>query len=121
MIPGDIRSVKGKAGEILRIAGASNFLEPRFRLEHYGIRQPDIAHRMYALFQEAGLSDVQVEPLTQVTADYESMRPVAHFVEGMFLARNHNVVTTEEADSWIAFLEEAARTGCLFHAITSTP
>jgi hypothetical protein len=81
------------------------------------MRQPDIAHRLYALFKDAGLLDVQVEPLVRLITDYEMIRPVAHYIEGMRLAQNCGVVTQEEADQWILYLEEAMRTGRFFHAI----
>jgi SAM-dependent methyltransferase len=88
-----------------------------FRFRNDGMRQPDIAHRLYALFKEAGLLDVQVEPLARLTTDYEMIRPVAHYIEGMRLAQSCGVVTAEEAEPWILYLEEAMRTGRFFHAI----
>lgn len=47
------------------------------RFRNAGMRQPDIGHRLYALFKDAGLIEVQVEPLAQVTTDYETVRAVA--------------------------------------------
>ncbi len=88
-----------------------------FRFRNDGMCQPDIAHRLYALFQDAGLLDVQVEPMARLTTDYEMIHPVAHYVEGMKLAQSCGVVTAEEADQWILSLEEAMRTGRFFHAI----
>lgn len=89
-----------------------------FRFRSAGIRQPDIAHRQYALFREYGLRDIEVEPLTWVTTDYETIQPVSHFIEGMCLAQQQGVVTTEEATQWIASLEGAIQTGRFFHAVT---
>ena len=88
-----------------------------FRFRNDGMRQPAIAHRLYALFQEAGLLDVQVEPLSRLTTDYEMIRPIAHYIEGMRSAQSYGVVTAEEAEQWIQYLEEAMRTGRFFHAI----
>jgi len=88
-----------------------------FRFRNDGMRQPGIAHRLYGLFQEVGLEDVQVEPLARLTTDYEMIRPVAHYIEGMRTAQSCGVVTAEEAEQWILFLEEAMRTGRFFHAI----
>jgi ubiquinone/menaquinone biosynthesis C-methylase UbiE len=96
-----------------------NVTQRFFRFRSDGLRQPGIAHRMYALFKANGLSDVQVEPLTRVTTDYETLRPVAHFIEGMRSAQQQGVVTEEEAELWIAALEEAIQTGRFFHAMTS--
>lgn len=88
------------------------------RFRNDGVRQPDIGHRMYALFKDAGLTDVHVEPVTRVTTDYETIRPVVHLIEGMRLAQQHGVVTAEEAEQWILYLEEAMRTGRFFEATT---
>lgn len=87
-----------------------------FRFRNDGMRQPDIGHRLYALFKDAGLLDVQVEPLARLTTDYEMIRPVAHYIEGMRLAQDCGVVTAEEAEQWILYLEKAMRTGRFFHA-----
>ena len=88
-----------------------------FRWRSDGMCQPDIAHRLYALFQDAGLQDVQVEPLARLTTDYATIRPVAHYIEGMKSAERCGVVTAQEAEQWILSLEEAMRTGRFFHAI----
>lgn len=88
-----------------------------FRFRNAGMRQPDIGHRLYALFKNAGLLDVQVEPLARLTTDYEMIRPVAHHIEGMRLAQEYSVVTAEEAEQWILAFEEAIRSGRFFHAI----
>ncbi|GHO85867.1 hypothetical protein [Dictyobacter formicarum] len=56
--------------------------------------------------------------MTWVTTDYETIHPLARFVEGMRLAQHHEVVTVEEATKWIAYLEEAMHTGRFFHSVT---
>lgn len=89
-----------------------------FRFRSSGIRQPDIAHRQYAMFREAGLIDIVVEPLTWTATDYESIRPLSHFIEGMRLAEQHDVVTAEEASQWINALQYAINAGRFFHAVT---
>jgi ubiquinone/menaquinone biosynthesis C-methylase UbiE len=89
-----------------------------FRFRNDGIRQPDIAHRQYALFKAHGLIDVQVEPMTRITTDYEIMRPLVRFAESMRAAQEYGAVTKEEADLWIAYLEEAVRTERFFHSMT---
>ncbi len=89
-----------------------------FRFRNDGMRQPGIAHRLYALFREAGLVDIQVIPLTWVTTDYKTILPIARYFEGIREAQLHGVVTQLEAEEWIASLEEAIRTGHFFHAIT---
>lgn len=88
-----------------------------FRFRNDGMRQPGIAHRLYALFQDVGLGDVQVEPIARLTTDYETIRPVAHYIEGMRLAQDCGVVTAQEAERWIQALEGAMGTGRFFHAV----
>jgi ubiquinone/menaquinone biosynthesis C-methylase UbiE len=88
------------------------------RFRNDGMRQPGIAHHLYALFKDAGLLDVQVEPLTRLTTDYEMIRSVAHYIEGMQLAQSCGIVTAQEAEQWILSLDEAIRTGRFFHAMT---
>ncbi len=89
-----------------------------FHFRASGIRQPGIAHQMYALCKDQGLIDIQVEPLTWISTDYEQVHPLLRFVEGMRLAQEHGIVTREEAESWIAHVEESASNGRFFHAIT---
>lgn len=84
-----------------------------------GMKQPDIAHRLYNMYKRAGLVNVTVEAITQVTTDYETIRPFTRLIEGMRTAQEHGRVTMEEADKWIAHIEEANRSGCFFHALTS--
>ena len=50
--------------------------------------------------------------------DYETIRPVSSFVEGMLLAKDQRVVTAEEAERWVAALEDAMRDSRFFHAVT---
>lgn len=83
------------------------------------MRQPGIAHRLYVSFKEAELTNVQVESLMQVTTDDETIRPAAHFIEGLRSAQQHSRVTEEEAALWIAALEEAMQTGRFFHTMAS--
>ncbi|MGH2558967.1 MAG: methyltransferase domain-containing protein [Thermomicrobiales bacterium] len=82
------------------------------------LQQAGIAHQLYALFKEFGLEDVSVEPVTQVSTDYEAINRVALFDGGMRVAQEHGVIGQDEADRWIAYVEEAARTGRFFHAMT---
>ena len=44
--------------------------------------------------------------MVRVTTDYETIRPVSRFIEGMLTAQQHGVVTAEESEQWIAAFEE---------------
>ena len=56
--------------------------------------------------------------MVRVTTDYETIRPVSRFIEGMLTAQQHGVVTAEESEQWIAAFEETIRTDRFFYAIT---
>ncbi|GCE21570.1 methyltransferase domain-containing protein [Dictyobacter kobayashii] len=88
------------------------------RFRNAGMKQPDIAHRLYALCKDLGVTDIHIEPLTCVTTDYKNIEARAHFVEGMELACQHAVVTPEEAELWITAFNEAVRSERFFHAVT---
>lgn len=83
-----------------------------------GLRQGDVAHRLFALYQELGLTEVGVEPMTEIATDYAAINGVMGFDRGMRTAAEHGVVTRDEAERWIAYVEEAARTGRFFYAMT---
>lgn len=70
----------------------------------------DIAHRLYAMLTNLGMNDVAVEGTVNVSTNYERARTF-RYVEGIRVAQKHGVVTEEEADRWIAYLEEVGRTG----------
>jgi ubiquinone/menaquinone biosynthesis C-methylase UbiE len=89
-----------------------------FRFRNDGMRQPGIAHQLYALFKKHGLQDVRIEPLTRVATDYEIIRPVARYIEGMRSAQQFGAVTAEEAEKWIAYVEDAISRDRFFHAVT---
>jgi hypothetical protein len=61
---------------------------------------------------------VEVEPLTQVTTDYEEIRPTTDLLGGIRLAQRHGAVAADEADRWAAALEAAIQQGTFFHSLT---
>ncbi|CAA9589965.1 MAG: hypothetical protein AVDCRST_MAG88-4696 [uncultured Thermomicrobiales bacterium] len=83
-----------------------------------GLCQGDIAHRLFALYRERGLTEVGVEPMTEVATDYAAINGVMGFDRGMRTTAEHGVVTRAEAERWIAYVEEAARAGHFFYAMT---
>ncbi len=82
------------------------------------LAQGDIAHRLYRMFKEFRLADVAVEAATQVSTDYEATNSVMRFDGGIRVAQEHGVVTEEEADRWVAYIEEAAREDRFLCALT---
>lgn len=77
-----------------------------------------VAHQLYAWYRELGLEDVTVEAMTRVATDYETINSVMHFDGGMRVAQGEGVVSAEEADRWIAYMEEAGRAGRFLCAMT---
>jgi len=82
------------------------------------LQRGSIAHQLFAVFKEYSLVDVIVEPMTQITTNYEEINSTMHFDDGIRLAQQYGVVTQEEADKWIAYVEEAAHKGYFFHSVT---
>lgn len=83
-----------------------------------GLPQGDVAHRLFALAQELGLTAVAVEPATEIATDYAAINSVMGFDRGIRTAAEYGVVTRDEAEHWIAYVEEAARAGRFFYAMT---
>lgn len=74
------------------------------------LQQGGVAHRLYAWSKELGLADVAVEARATVSTDYATA-VTFQYAKIMREAQRQGVVTPEEADRWIAALEEAGRTG----------
>jgi ubiquinone/menaquinone biosynthesis C-methylase UbiE len=83
-----------------------------------GLRQGDIAHRLFALFRAHGLVEIGVEPLTEIATDYAAINGVMGFDRGIRTAAECGVVSRDEAERWIAYVEEAASTGRFLYAMT---
>lgn len=85
---------------------------------HGGMASSDVAHRLYGIFRGMDVEDVTVEALTWITTDYPAINAVMHFDGGIRSAAEHGAVTADEAEQWIAAVEQAAREGCFFAALT---
>lgn len=88
----------------------------RFRAS--GMASSDIAHRLYGIFRGLGVQEVTVEAQTAITTDYDAINAVMHFDGGIRFAAEHGAVTADEAEQWIAAVEQAAREGRFFAALT---
>lgn len=82
------------------------------------LAQGGVAHRLYGWYRELGLAEVAVEATTRISTDYAAINSVMHYDGGMRVAQREGIVTPEEADRWIAYVEEAGRTGRFFCALT---
>ena len=98
-----------------------NYRFARFRSDH--MPQGGIAHQLYGMFQELGLVDVCVEPLTRVYTDYEEKKVSSPYLEEIYFAQKHGAVTLAEADEWANYLQSAVENGrflCLQTYIITT-
>ena len=77
----------------------------RFRSAH--MPQGGIAHQMYGICKELGLVNVYVDALTHVYTDYEEKKVTSPYLEEIWVAEQHGVVSHEEAEKWAAYVLEA--------------
>lgn len=85
---------------------------------HSGMASSDVAHRLYGIFRGLGVEDVTVEAMSAITTDYPAINAVMHFDSGIRFAAEYSAVTADEAERWIAAVEQAAREGRFFAALT---
>ena len=83
-----------------------------------GMASSDVAHRLYGIFRGLGIEEVTVEAMTAIATDYDEINAVMHFDGGIRFAAEHGAVTADEAERWIAAVEQAAREGRFFAALT---
>jgi ubiquinone/menaquinone biosynthesis C-methylase UbiE len=69
--------------------------------------QGGIAHQAYGICKELGLVNVHLEPLTHVYTDYQQKKVTSPYLEEIWFAEQHGVVTREEAEKCAAYLQEA--------------
>lgn len=77
----------------------------RFRSEQ--MAQGGIAHQLYVLFKENEMTDVRVEPLTAVYTNYDEKKVSSPYLEEIWVAHEHGIVTEEEARIWANYLQDA--------------
>ncbi len=83
-----------------------------------GMASSDVAHRLYGIFRGFEAEDVTVGAMTAISTDYPAINAVMHFDSGIRFAAEYGAVTRDEADHWIAAVEQAARDGRFFAALT---
>jgi ubiquinone/menaquinone biosynthesis C-methylase UbiE len=77
----------------------------RFRSDH--MPQGGIAHQLYGFCKELHLIDVNIEPLTHVYTDYEEKKITSPYLDEIWIAEEHGVVSKKEAEEWTAYLKKA--------------
>jgi hypothetical protein len=74
---------------------------------------------MRALFMEAGLVDVVVEPLTVVLDDYALANQILALEGTVTRAQEAALVTAANGERWLAALQDASAAGRFFGSLTA--
>jgi ubiquinone/menaquinone biosynthesis C-methylase UbiE len=82
-------------------------------------RNGRIGRHMRALFTEAGLVDVAVEPLTVVLEDYALANQILALEGTVTRAQEAALVTAAEGERWLAALQDASAAGRFFGSLTA--
>jgi ubiquinone/menaquinone biosynthesis C-methylase UbiE len=89
----------------------------RYRAERM-LRNGTIAHRMAAMFHDAGLHSVQVDPLTLTVRDSTAIDNVMGLRTWARSAAANEFISTEDADRWERLFDETVRSGKFLYAVT---
>jgi SAM-dependent methyltransferase len=89
----------------------------RYRAERM-IRNGTIAHRMSAMFRDAGLRSVQVDPLTLTVRDPTAIDNVMGLRTWARTAAANEFISAEDADRWERLFDETVRSGKFLYEVT---
>jgi ubiquinone/menaquinone biosynthesis C-methylase UbiE len=89
----------------------------RYRADRM-LRNGAIAHRMPAMFRDAGFHSVQVDPLTLTVRDPSATDNVMGLRTWARSAAANEFLSTEDADRWEDLFDETVRTGKFIYAVT---
>jgi ubiquinone/menaquinone biosynthesis C-methylase UbiE len=85
------------------------YLEVNRKFLHFrsdSLKQGGLAHRLYGLFKQYGLMDVDVEVWPLVFTDYEQRKLTSPYLDEIWIAQEHEAVSKEEAEAWSAYLRQ---------------
>jgi SAM-dependent methyltransferase len=89
----------------------------RYRADRM-LRHGTIAHRMAAMFRDAGLDAIRVGPMNLVVTDPRAVDNVMGLRTWARTASGQGVVTVEEAARWERLIDEAIATKKFFYSVT---
>lgn len=89
----------------------------RYRADRM-LRHGTIAHRMPALFANAGMHSITVEPMTLVVRDPAAVDNVMGLRTWARTASEDGALSGEQADRWERIFDETARAGKFLYAVT---
>jgi ubiquinone/menaquinone biosynthesis C-methylase UbiE len=79
---------------------------------------PNTGRRLYGLFREVGLTDIDVDPVTVVLTDFEVVNEVLYLGDRLEAMQEVGVISAERAERWIGRVRRAGRDGLLFCSLT---
>ena len=82
------------------------------------VQQGGIAHQMYRLFVEAGLTAVHTYPITLIWTGTEARPRCTRLIYAVDAAQKHGTITVVEAQQLRTYLEDAVADGRFFSAMT---
>lgn len=82
------------------------------------VRNGWIGRRLFGLFRQAGLDEVEITPFTEIETGHEQIVQTLRLAEHAERAREAGLVSAAEAEAWLDGLAEAGRTGRLFCSLT---
>ncbi|WP_165423810.1 methyltransferase domain-containing protein [Ktedonosporobacter rubrisoli] len=87
------------------------------KIQHFECdRRPNgsAGHKLYGLFWDAGLTDLQVRAVVHTTLDYKEMLSFLDIRERVEAAQKAGVITIDEAQIWLEQLAQAGQAGRYF-------
>lgn len=87
------------------------------RIRHFECdRRPNgsAGHRLYGLFWDAGLTDIEVRGIVHMNTNYQEMLSYLDIRERAAAARDSGVISAEECAGWLAELAQAGQVGHFF-------
>ncbi|ARV59840.1 hypothetical protein BZZ01_15475 [Nostocales cyanobacterium HT-58-2] len=77
-----------------------------------------LAHQLPTIFKDLGLKNITVNPETYIVKDFNMASHSFDLTKSAKYAQENGIVLAEEAEEWLAYLEEASYAGRFFSAIT---
>jgi ubiquinone/menaquinone biosynthesis C-methylase UbiE len=81
-------------------------------------RNPAVGHRLYALVNEAGLTNIEIDPVTIVIPDFRTANEVFYLADRLEMMQEADVLSADEAEQWLAGVRQADTDDLFFSSMT---
>lgn len=78
---------------------------------------PTVGRRLYTTFREAGLTDVEIDPINFIFTDFETVNEVTFLEDRLKKLIDEGKTSPDEADRWLETLRQADQDGTLFCSV----